>query len=157
MLLGGRLCNATASYARLPAAQVHLLALTCRGAAGAIYTNWPPRLRRCASAWAMTQTAAPRALAGSDDSSQSADAAGHSGSEAGALDEPRARPDVRALARRLAALEGALGGLAAAQERAHGQVSAGLACVAQQLDSLQVRPPRLRASCSTMAALTASC
>ena len=79
-------------------------------------------------------------LAGSDDSTQSADAAGHSGLDADAQDEPRAGPDARALARRLTALEGALGRLAAEQERAHGQVSAGLACVMQQLDSLQARP-----------------
>lgn len=71
---------------------------------------------------------------------QGAGAAGHPASEEDALDEPRAGPDARALARRLAALEGALGDLAAAQERAHVQVSAGLACVTQQLDSLQVRP-----------------
>ena len=79
-------------------------------------------------------------LAGSDESTQSADAAGHPDSEADALDEPRVGPDARAPARRLAELEGALGRLAADQESAHGQVSAGLACVMQQLDSLQVWP-----------------
>lgn len=90
----------------------------------------------------------PEGPDGSNDSTQSADAAGHSGSEADVLDEPRAGPDVRALTRRLAALEGALGGLAAEQERAHGQVSAGLACVVQRLDSLQVRPLCLRLPCA---------
>ncbi|KAK9845342.1 hypothetical protein WJX81_003878 [Elliptochloris bilobata] len=86
---------------------------------------------------------------GSDDSTQCADAstpdtqgpaapAAGSNSASDALSEPRARAKgVRALAQRMAALEGALGGLAAAQQRAYGQVNQALAAVTRQLDGLQ--------------------
>ena len=91
----------------------------------------------------------PEGPDGSNDSSQRADTPAHDSQGASAnthcgseADEPGAdAPGVRALARRVAALEAALSDLSAAQERAHGQVSAGLASVTQQLDSLQVHAP----------------
>ena len=131
--------NATASFACLAAAQVHLLALKWQRCCRRDLQQLAAKVEALRGQMGDSANRYSEGLAGSDDSTQSADAAGHSRPEADAQDEPGAGPDARALARRLAALEGALGDLAAAQERAHRQVSAGLACVTQQLDSLQVR------------------